>query len=232
MLLAYMLVGGTSTVIFYDGAWRDALISALLSSVVYFIGACSVRFRGVGELECFLSSFLVTCLASLVDMYVVGPRGHSHSTCLYAVTFGSIVWLLPGLSICMALQELYQKMIVVGSSRLLYGLLQLFQLAYGVAFAFTLVEGEGVPESQTNGCQGVVAGFQPVEWPWLFFLLPLNSIGFAVITKAHPRQWFGMVLVSGAGASVNLLLANMTGVKAEAVRERLINDDEQWSGMN
>ena len=62
-----------------------------------------------------------------------------------------------------------------------YGLSALFQLAYGVAFAFTLVEGDGVPQSQTDGCAGVVNDFIPINWKWFFVVTPLGTLGFSII---------------------------------------------------
>jgi uncharacterized membrane protein YjjP (DUF1212 family) len=40
--------------------------------------------------------------------------------CLSVQLFGGIVWLLPGITITMAVLELFSKMIVYGSSRLTF----------------------------------------------------------------------------------------------------------------
>jgi hypothetical protein len=75
------------------------------------------QYQGLSEVECFLSSFLLSLISSLLDKYV-----YNNKLCQFGQLFGGIVWLLPGITITIGILEIFSKMIVYESSRLIYGI--------------------------------------------------------------------------------------------------------------
>jgi uncharacterized membrane protein YjjB (DUF3815 family) len=104
------------------------------------------------------------------------------------------VWLLPGISIAIALLEIYSKMIVYGSSRLVYGVSLCSQVGFGLAAGYKIVFTEqDIPDSFVNGCR------DPVNDAFGFLLLPLVSISLGIMIEAEYHQLYGMVLCAGCG---------------------------------
>lgn len=99
----------------------------MLGLVVYGCGAVARQLPGMSEIECFVSSFVATFVATALDKYV-----YDEKLCLYGQLFGGIVWLLPGITITIAVLELYSNMIVYGSSRLIYGIFLASQMGFGL----------------------------------------------------------------------------------------------------
>jgi hypothetical protein len=75
------------------------------------------QYQGLSEVEFFLRSFLLSLISSLLDKYV-----YNNKLCQFGQLFGGIVWLLPGITITIGILEIFSKMIVYGSSRLIYGI--------------------------------------------------------------------------------------------------------------
>lgn len=59
----------------------------MLGLIVWACGMISAQLEGLAEIECFVSSFIVTCIACLLDKYV-----YNGELCLYGQLFGGIVW--------------------------------------------------------------------------------------------------------------------------------------------
>jgi uncharacterized membrane protein YjjP (DUF1212 family) len=98
--------------LFFGGGVLDSLVAFLMGVLVFYISVLASSVEGLSEIECFLSSFMVTLLTSLLNKHT--PKDQ---LCLYGQLFGGVVWLLPGFSITVSLLEIYSKMIVFGASR-------------------------------------------------------------------------------------------------------------------
>jgi uncharacterized membrane protein YjjB (DUF3815 family) len=151
---------------------------------------------GLSEIECFISPFIVALVASFLDRFLF-----DENLCLYGQLFGGIVWLLPGITITIALLELFSKMIVYGSSRLIYGILLASQLGFGLSGGYKIIyANRTLPDSFENGCN------HPLPAVTAFILLPLASSAMAIIINADLSQLPGMILCGGVGHLVSYLL--------------------------
>lgn len=164
--------------------------------IVNLIGTICAKYHNLSSIECFISSLVVSLIASILDKYVY--RG---SLCLYGQLFGGVVWLLPGITITIALLELYSKMIVYGSSRLVYGVSLCSQVGFGLALGYKLIfTKQDIPDSFVNGCR------DPVNDAFGFILLPIVSLGLGIIIQAELYQIPGMILCAGCGQFTSYLL--------------------------
>jgi uncharacterized membrane protein YjjB (DUF3815 family) len=146
-MLAYGGLSGGAALGFFGGGWTDTFIAFILGCVVYLTSLICGLVEGLGQIECFLASFVVTCLAYLIDTFVL--KG---GDCQYAQLFGGVVWLLPGYTIVVSLLEVYSQMIVYGSARLVYGVSLASQVGFGIVMACGLCYPTlNIPTSFTSG---------------------------------------------------------------------------------
>lgn len=196
MALAFGASSSSSTMLFFGGNVRDGGWAFVFGLMAFAVWMAAAKLRGLAEIECFLSAFLIAMCSSALDRYV-----YDNELCLYGQLFGGIVWLLPGIPITFAQLELYSKMIIYGSSRLLYGISQAFQLGFGLAIGYALVgSSDSIPDSFKNGCH------EPLSVYWHFLLLPIASISFGILVLAKWDQLPGMVLCAGVGQFVSYIL--------------------------
>lgn len=193
---SYVLASFSATTLFFGGTWLDGIIAGFLGLVVYVGGTFCEKYHGLAEIECFISSFLVSSISSFLDRYAFHGR-----LCLFGQLFGGVVWLLPGLSITIAILEIYSRMIVYGSSRLMYGISQALQLGFGLAVGYKVIYTElEIPESFENGCHS------PIDPLFGFLLLPIAAASMGVIINADWNQLPGMIMCAGVGQFVSFWL--------------------------
>jgi uncharacterized membrane protein YjjB (DUF3815 family) len=165
--------------------------------VVYFINCFCSLFPGLSEIQGFISSFAVTVAACVIDKFMF-----NESLCLYGVVFGAVVSLLPGITITIAVLEIYSKMIVYGSSRLIYGISLASQLGFGVTTACALIVPSALKVSSfQHGCS------HPVPHIFDFVLLAITCVSNAVLNNSDVSQMPGMLLVAVSGHFANFLMA-------------------------
>lgn len=176
----------------------DGAVAALMGCFVYVMGLLCASVVGLVEVECFISPFLVSCLSYWISTYLL-PGGD----CQYAQLFGGVVWLLPGLTIVISLLEIYSKMIVYGSARLVFGVSMASQMGFGIVMACALCYPNlNIPESFTAGC------VSPVQaWYLRLACILAASTGGAVIINVAPRHMPGVLLVSCCGQMVGHLVS-------------------------
>lgn len=194
-LLAYCAVSFCAATLFYGGDWRDGTWAMIYAVFVYYMEEVwSARFSGLSEIKCFLSSFIIAAVATAVDTYV-----YNGNTCLFAITFGAVVYQLPGITIAIALLEIYAKVITFGSSRCIYGISLASQMGFGLALGYMLVQQtSSLPASYETGCINSVS-----TW-WALLLLPVAMVGFGVVIQAAYRQFLGMILTAGIGYATHI----------------------------
>lgn len=204
--LAYGAASFSSTTLFFGGTWLDGGWAFVFGLLVYGLSALCEQFYGLTEIQNFISSFVVALIASALDKYV-----YNHELCLYGQLFGGIVWLLPGITITIALLEIYSRMIVYGTSRLVYGISQASQLGFGLTFGCRLIFPHvEIPDSFVNGCR------DPVNAGFGFLLLPLATVAFGIILNAQPRQLPGMIVCAGVGQIVGYAMSHASSETEDA----------------
>jgi uncharacterized membrane protein YjjB (DUF3815 family) len=191
--LASGVASFSATLLFFGGTFRDGCGAFILGILVNLCGNLCAILPGLSEVECFVSPFIVSLVTSLVDKFLFGQE-----LCLYGLQFGAIVWLLPGITITIALLELFSKMIVYGSSRLIYGILLATQLGFGLSGGYKLIYPEhSLPDSFANGCPNPLPAVSGI------LLLPIAVSAMGIIINADVSQLPGMIFCGGVGHLVS-----------------------------
>jgi uncharacterized membrane protein YjjB (DUF3815 family) len=197
MLVATMVMSWTATMLFFGGSYIDGFISLIYGLIVFCVvrtrqlfdcrglvllrfiqGVLCEKYRGLSEIEAFLSSLTIAIVGSLLDRFAYGD-----SLCLYGQLFGGVVWLLPGITITLGILEIFSKMIVYGSSRLIYGISMALQIGFGLTTGYKIVFGAGyIVPSFTNGCSN------PVSHYFYIFLLPVMAVCIAILLQSQLTQ--------------------------------------------
>lgn len=172
---------------------KDGCGAFILGILVNLCGNLCSILPGLSEIECFVSPLVVSLVTSFVDKFLF-----QQELCLYGLQFGAIVWLLPGITITIALLELFSKMIVYGSSRLIYGILLATQLGFGLSGGYKLIYPDhSLPESFESGCPN------PLPVGSGIILLPLAVGAMGIIINADVSQLPGMIFCGGVGHLVS-----------------------------
>lgn len=198
----YFTASLSSALLFYECNGIEACWAGLFGALIFVIENASARLAGLGEVVAFISAFSISALATALDLGV-----YKGELCLFGTMYGGVVWLLPGLTITIALLEIYSGMIVYGSSRLVYGISTASQVGFGLALGRLLIaENETVPESFTRGCR------EPIPVAYGFLLLPIAATAFAMMLQSGRAQLPGMVATAAVGqfASFWLMRYNMS----------------------
>ena len=186
--IAYACTSFAGCIIFFGGGFTDALIAAFLGSVVYFISLLCTLMEDLSQIECFLSSLVVSILSYLIETYIVSGR------CIFAQVFGGVVWILPGVSIMIALLEIYSRSIVYGSARLVYAISLASQLGFGLAMGCGMCYPlKDMLKIFTSGC---VSPYSPI---FKFMCVPIMSISMGIMNGCSKSHFPGVVLVAGSG---------------------------------
>jgi uncharacterized membrane protein YjjP (DUF1212 family) len=128
---------------------------------------------------------LVGALFASLTAGVVSSVWHAVSPSV--VTVSSLIVLLPGMSLTVAMTELTTRHIIAGTSRMMFAVIVLLELVVGVAvgdrLAHVLVEVHSVaPQSLPAIAQWIALG--------------ASAIGVAIVVQAAPRA-FGWILAAG-----------------------------------
>jgi uncharacterized membrane protein YjjP (DUF1212 family) len=99
--LGYGFASMTVTTLLFNGSWVDGGCTFMFGLLVFANGYLCKLFNGLPELECVLAAFTVTALVTLMDEHIFSH--YNTNSCVFGQVFGSIAWLLPGLTITIAL---------------------------------------------------------------------------------------------------------------------------------
>ncbi|KAK3848011.1 MAG: hypothetical protein J3R72DRAFT_429665 [Linnemannia gamsii] len=176
----------------FGGGWYDMALAGFCGLMVGVLGVIASRFPVYGNVFEITASILVGFLA----------KSFGDRVCFEAVALAGVVVLLPGLLLTQAIMELSCRNIVSGAVRMFYALMYAFFLGFGLTIGAELwgyVSGNTAlasPEACRHGIN-----------PWWYFLIyPAVSASINIVFNAHPRQWFGMTLVTSVGLVFTLFL--------------------------
>lgn len=185
----YALASFSCAVSFYGGRWIDGGIAFLFGLFVYYVEYLCARVRGLGQIEGFLASAILSLASFSFSRFVLTPLGILH--CPYAQIFGGIVWLLPGITLTISSLELYSSMISYGSSRLIYGIAIAAQLGFGLGVGFHLINPQHtLPDDFTAGCPK-----SDVSIYFDFLMLPLAVVSFCLLCNADIKHLPGKLII-------------------------------------
>lgn len=189
--LAYALVCG-SVAILFGGRGIEAALAASLGCLFYWLGDASARWSWERGLLEPLVAALGAILALLVAHFVVPLDDR-------LTTLASLVVLLPGLSLTVAITELAVGHVSAGVARLAGAMTTLFTLVMGVGIAWRL--GGALRTMPALPLEPL-----PAWMSWVALLL--TPACFAILFRARYAQWPVIYLAALVGYAVHRF-ANM-----------------------
>jgi uncharacterized membrane protein YjjP (DUF1212 family) len=188
--LGYGFASMTCTTLLFNGSWIDGACAFMFGLLVFVNGYICKMINGMPELESVVAAFIITCLVTLLDETVLKPV----NTCVFGQVFGSIAWLLPGLTITISLLEVYSSMIIYGAARLTYGVFIAMQLGFGLSMGYRLASGgKQASDFIAQGC------VHPVHDGFDVILLPLLATSFAILVDCSWQQVPGAIFTCAFG---------------------------------
>lgn len=171
--LAAFAAVSASAALFFAGGVREIALAALLGALAGALGLRARRSPALERVQAPLTAFAVSLLALAASARIGGVSS-------YVVTVSSLVVLLPGLALTIAISELAARSLVSGSVRLVSALVALLELVFGVAL------GRGIAARAV----GEVPSFEPATLPaWTeAAALLLAPCAFVVLFRARPRD--------------------------------------------
>lgn len=195
--MAYGFSSFACVTLWFGGSFLDGAIGFMYGVWLFVMSIIFSRLQGVSHIENFLSSFLISIVASAVQKYML----YDFNTCLYSQIWGGIVWLLPGYTIAISCLEIYSQMTIYGGARLIYGISLCAQLGFGIAIGYYLVY-KGDISTHAFVCDYPVAAIHGL------YLLPIASSAFAILVNAELSYLPGILLCSGSGQLTTYLLVH------------------------
>jgi uncharacterized membrane protein YjjP (DUF1212 family) len=174
-LMHAVTAGGLA--VFFGGSLADVAIAALIGLALGVLAQFSKRSVDRARVFELVGAMIASAAAGLASSVWT-----SLSPSL--VTIASLIVLLPGMSLTVAMTELTTRHIIAGTARLMFAVIVLLELVVGVALgsrlASVLVE---------------VHQATPIPLPaWSQWIaLAASSIGVAIVVQASPRA-FGWIL--------------------------------------
>ena len=159
-----------STVGFFGGAAHDVLASGLLGALGGAVALLLPRIPGAGRLL-FTAAGFVTAIG-------LGALGSVWPLTAQAVLVTSLIVLLPGFSLTVALTELATRHRLCGTTGLATSALTLLELGFGVAL------GTRVSSLFWDPLTSRAAVVLPPGWEWLS--IAVVAISFAALLEARP----------------------------------------------
>lgn len=223
LTVAALAVASGAAARFFGAGLAEMLVSAVLGLVIGVLGVAAQRSVTVGRVYEFAAAVTATLLAMVAG--ALWP-----SLAVAPVVVSSIIVLLPGLTLTLALNELATGHLVSGTARLTGSLMTLLKLGLGV--------GIGQQLATLLPALAVRAGVQPAPLPdWtLMPALLLTVPALAILFRARRREWpwilAGVVTAFGGarlgvhllgpalGALLGSLLAGLAGNAYERLRSR------------
>lgn len=132
LLAAAFALGASSFAVFFGGGIWEAVTAALGGLLLYLVDSYSGH-RMNAHFKTVLSSF-AACLVAALSAAVIGADGG-------AVIMGSIMLLVPGVALGVAMRDLLCGDIIAGSLKLLQALLTALMIAFGYILVVSIVGG-------------------------------------------------------------------------------------------
>ncbi|KAJ3188407.1 hypothetical protein HDU85_005558 [Gaertneriomyces sp. JEL0708] len=226
-IIAGVAVGGGAG-LFFSGGWWDVLISAVLGTAVRIMQTICERRRMLTNLyEVGTQSLSAASqarsklrrqfLAAVVVALTTRTLIHFGAPICYSPTIlSSILFLLQGVTITLAMVELATRNMISGTARLAYGLTMTGLIGYGLDLGATIpARIFGIPKLPDTA-QGACPTAMDSRWSFALFLP--TSLALSLSLNAHPLQLPVMTLVSFLGfAAASLTEASLSPTLSSAL---------------
>lgn len=177
--LSFGLASGSSAR-FFGGGWRECLVSLGIGVVIGWLAILSDRSRTLSRVFDPVAAVFASSVAVLATEFL-------RPMSVYITTVASLIVLLPGLTLTIAMNELSTRNLVSGTARLMGAVVLFFEIGFGVALGTQL--SKLLPHGNLLG--------QPKSLPeWtLWIALVVSPLALGVLYRARPRD-LGWVLLA------------------------------------
>ncbi|KAI8338948.1 hypothetical protein BC941DRAFT_350521 [Chlamydoabsidia padenii] len=197
-ILASTMAAFAASIIMFEGSWIDSGFSALFGLVI----------GGLKELANWMPVYARVFEVSACTLASLAVRSLHNYCCFNATIISSIIILLPGYAMTMAVMEITSKHMVAGAVRLIHVVFYSFLLAYGLELGSYLYDAF-YPNTSTDGyCPVNNAPYSPVVPPeWAIIpLFPVMTCGLSMTFGSAPRQWPSEIIAAALGFGATYFL--------------------------
>lgn len=185
---------------FFSGTLADVLAAGLIGLLVGVFGYIATQRRQVSRVTDFASGLFAAVLANLLTQVepTISPS---------IVTIASVIVLVPGLTLTVAINELATRNLVAGTARLMGALMIFLSIGFGV----------GIGKAMTMSMSpGVVAASEPMPaWTSVAAIL-LVPFALTVLFRVKPRDVWVVVPAAVVGYTASRLGATWAGAEIGA----------------
>ena len=115
----------------FSGGWVELLIASLSGLLIGLVDVWKSRHRGLARGHDLLSGLFCSIVAVLVNEYLITIN-------VLAACLSGVVWMLPGLRICLAIMDISSGHAITGAGKLLSGLLTAINIGIGITCGLQL----------------------------------------------------------------------------------------------
>lgn len=190
-VFCFGLTSGSVAVLLKSG-WPELITAAAIGWLVGLMYQASATSPRLGEALDALAAFTATFIAFAVSHFIT-------PLALDSVVIASIIVLLPGLSLTIAVSELSSQQLVAGTSRFAGAVATLLKLAFGAVAALQI--------GRALGWQTAESMSTPLPEAYVWAALVVAAYAFAVLFRAGLRDY---PLVMGA-AMLSFVVTRYSG---------------------
>lgn len=158
---------------FLGGGWREMLVTAIvgltLGGLANLMGRTENTVRVLEPVAAVISAATAVLLAHVF-----------HPLSVYIATLASLIVMIPGLTVTVAIRELATRNLVAGTARLTGAILTFFQLGFGVALGWQVARLLPTPTEFT--------GVAPLPGWTIPIALVIAPLMFGVLFRARQRD--------------------------------------------
>jgi len=170
--------------IIFGGSFLDASFAFAVGSVLGLLASFVEKFPNYANVFEFVAAFTCTFLAFVIKSYF--PSIH-----FQVVLMASLIVIIPGLSLTIAMVELAAQNLVSGTARFMGAIVDFFKISFGV------MGGVQVGKFIYGNLPKDVS--IPLPEYWIIPAIVVGSLAFTIIFKAKPRD-FKWIFLSGFAA--------------------------------
>jgi uncharacterized membrane protein YjjP (DUF1212 family) len=185
---ASFTVGSCMFARFLGGGWRELAVTAIVGLILGGLGVVMGRTENTTR--------VIEPVAAVISAATAVLFAHIfHPLSVYIATLASLIVMVPGLTVTVAIRELATRNLVAGTARLTGALLTFFQLGFGVALGWQVARLLPTPT--------VFTGVEPLPTWTVAVALAIAPLTFGILFRARPRdfKWIMLsCLISFAGS--------------------------------
>eukprot|EP00741_Cyanophora_paradoxa_P025344 tig00000367_g24463.t1 len=178
-------VAGVAFALMINRPWPDAISALVLSAAVWGLLELVSRSPDLNRIAELTAAAFSTAIACLINAFIA-PISPFH------VALCSLCWLLPGLTVTVAMGELAGRNLVCGTARMSGAVITLFQLAVGIQGMMEVAGMVGLPLRDPFPRETAPT---LVIWGALFGI----SVAWMVLMQARPKDIIIIFIASAAG---------------------------------